>query len=72
MFGNKIPTVWKTFGNLNICFNASRSITTTSAKNRDVVNRKEMLKSLPAPDEGTVGENTGDIDLMHRKYDFFM
>lgn len=41
-----------------------RSLSTTNAVCRQVEDRKEMLKSLPTPDEGTAGENAYDIDTM--------
>ncbi|KAL3288794.1 hypothetical protein HHI36_003228 [Cryptolaemus montrouzieri] len=31
---------------------------------RDVVDRKEMLRSLPKPDEGTTGEKAEEMDLL--------
>eukprot|EP00099_Drosophila_melanogaster_P015538 NP_524382.1 mitochondrial ribosomal protein S11 [Drosophila melanogaster] len=44
----------------------------TSACWRKAEDRKEMLASLPAKDEGTVGEKTVDIDtLINRKAKFF-
>lgn len=44
-----------------------RSICTSYVRNRDVIDRKEMLRSLPALDEGTVGEKAVDIDSTFRK-----
>ncbi|XP_017849265.1 28S ribosomal protein S11, mitochondrial [Drosophila busckii] len=44
----------------------------TSANLRKAEDRKEMLASLPAKDEGTVGERSVDIDtLINRKAKFF-
>lgn len=31
---------------------------------RDVVDRKEMLRSLPKIDEGTAGEKAGEMDIL--------
>lgn len=39
-----------------------RNISTTTATCREVDDRREMLRSLPAPDEGTAGERAVDID----------
>ncbi|XP_066140996.1 small ribosomal subunit protein uS11 [Euwallacea fornicatus] len=50
----------------------SRSISTNLTLYRDVVNRKEMLKSLPTMDEGTAGEKTAAIDqILHEKQQMF-
>lgn len=44
----------------------------TSACLKKVEDRKEMLASMPAKDEGTIGEKSVDIDtLMNRKAKFF-
>lgn len=45
----------------------SRSICTTSILRRDVEDRREMLRSMPAPDEGTIGEKAVDIDRLLAK-----
>lgn len=39
-----------------------RTITTSVTRCRDVVDRREMLRSMPKPDEGAVGEKTIDVD----------
>lgn len=65
MFWNK-PLVVKSLYNLNI-FNYIRNISLTAIQYRDVIDRKEMLRSLPTTDEGTVGEKAMDIDSMVRK-----
>ncbi|KAK9873710.1 hypothetical protein WA026_002067 [Henosepilachna vigintioctopunctata] len=39
----------------------------TSYYFRDVVDRREMLRSLPRPDEGTAGERADEIDLMMKE-----
>ncbi|KAF2881379.1 hypothetical protein ILUMI_24793 [Ignelater luminosus] len=48
-----------------------RSISTTTVANREVDSRKEMLRSLPAPDEGTAGERAIDIDGRMQKDSLF-
>lgn len=42
----------------------------TSACWRKAEDRKEMLASLPAKDEGTVGEKTVDIDTLINRLEF--
>ncbi|KAH8359108.1 hypothetical protein KR093_004295 [Drosophila rubida] len=50
----------------------SNSLMHTSACLRKVEDRKEMLASMPAKDEGTIGEKSVDIDtLIDRKAKFF-
>ncbi|KAK5648300.1 hypothetical protein RI129_003192 [Pyrocoelia pectoralis] len=47
-------------------------ITTTAVKFREVEDRRLMLRSLPAPDEGTAGEKAVDIDSqLAQKADLF-
>lgn len=41
-----------------------RNFTVTHLKLRQVDDRKEMLKSMPKKDEGTVGEKLLDIDTL--------
>lgn len=41
-----------------------RNIYFTTAKCREVDDRKEMYRSLPAADEGTAGEKAADIDSL--------
>ncbi|CAG9813545.1 unnamed protein product [Phaedon cochleariae] len=49
-----------------------RSFYTSTFKYREVVNRKEMLKSVPAVDEGAIGEKSIDVDSMiHKNVDTF-
>lgn len=67
MFRYKIINIVKNLYNRNVFFNNSNSIATSAVNNRDVVDRKEMLRSLPALDEGTIGETGVDIDSMFRK-----
>lgn len=66
MIRNKINTVKKLY-DAHVFSNSLRNISKTAITNRDVINRKEMLKSLPAMDEGTVGEKAIDIDSTYRK-----
>lgn len=42
----------------------SRGLQATSLRQREVDDRKEMLRSLPTKDEGTAGEKLLDIDTM--------
>ncbi|CAG9860488.1 unnamed protein product [Phyllotreta striolata] len=51
--------------------NIARPICTTSSKLREVVNRKEMLKTVPAMDEGTQGEKSVEIDYGLNKHELF-
>lgn len=46
----------------NALKNQIRAISITTTKHREVVNRKEMLKTVPKLDEGTVGERSADVD----------
>ncbi|KAJ8925408.1 hypothetical protein NQ315_009240 [Exocentrus adspersus] len=49
-----------------------RTLVTSLTRCRDVVDRREMLRSLPKPDEGTVGERTMDVDSsIHERTDRF-
>ncbi|XP_018568531.1 uncharacterized protein LOC108908863 [Anoplophora glabripennis] len=49
-----------------------RSIATGLARCREVIDRREMLRSLPKPDEGAVGEKTMDVDsAIHELTDRF-
>nr|UVJ69100.1 RPS11 [Pagiophloeus tsushimanus] len=49
-----------------------RNICISAAQCRDVVDRKEMLKSHPASDEGTAGERSVNLDsLIQGKVDIF-
>ncbi|XP_018334898.1 uncharacterized protein LOC108743801 [Agrilus planipennis] len=49
-----------------------RYISTTSSFRREVTDRREMLKSLPSKEEGTVGEKAIDIDsIIQRKENVF-
>lgn len=50
-----------------LIYNESRTISTTLTNYRDVVDRREMLRSVPTKDEGTVGEKTVDIDSTIRQ-----
>lgn len=67
MFRSKISDIVKILHDVNIFLNTARSISVSPVKSREVTNRKEMLRSLPAPDEGTVGEKAVDIDSSFRK-----
>lgn len=50
-------------------YNNIRALTVSSIYLKErVVDRKEMLKSLPAMDEGTAGEKIGDVDSLANKY----
>lgn len=50
----------------------ARPISLTVPQFRDVVDRKEMLKSMPAIDEGTAGEKAQGIDsLLQQKLQMF-
>uniref|UniRef100_A0A6P7H7J6 28S ribosomal protein S11, mitochondrial n=1 Tax=Diabrotica virgifera virgifera TaxID=50390 RepID=A0A6P7H7J6_DIAVI len=49
----------------------ARSLFTSTLNLRDVVDRKEMLRSMPAIDEGTHGEKSIDIDSAITKRDLF-
>lgn len=42
--------------------NNVRTIATSLMRCREVVDRREMLRSMPKPDEGAVGEKTLDVD----------
>lgn len=44
--------------------NSIRNITLSAKTCREVDDRKEMYRSLPALDEGTAGEKTSDIDAL--------
>lgn len=68
MFSNKVLNVLKFPFCSNVFFYNSKTICTSVVKNRDVIDRKEMMRSLPIADEGTVGEKTADIDSLFRKY----
>ncbi|XP_017141438.1 28S ribosomal protein S11, mitochondrial [Drosophila miranda] len=58
--------------NLPVQMPLSTSSIHTSVCSRKAEDRKEMLASLPAKDEGTVGEKSVDIDtLINRKSKFF-
>lgn len=48
----------------------NRSFSVTQFKQREVEDRKEMLKSMPRKDEGTAGEKLLDIDTMITQYKF--
>ncbi|KAJ8941800.1 hypothetical protein NQ318_015925 [Aromia moschata] len=50
----------------SICNNI-RNITVSAQRCRDVVDRKEMLRSLPAADEGAAGEKAVDVDASIQK-----
>lgn len=67
MLLNYITNIAKIVCDRNIFSNNLRCICTSYIRNRDVIDRKEMLRSLPALDEGTVGEKTVDIDSSYRK-----
>lgn len=72
-----IRSVCNLLGKLAICndsilLNSIRPIATSVILFRDVVDRKEMLKALPAPDEGTIGENTAALDtVLSQKQNIF-
>ncbi|XP_060516367.1 small ribosomal subunit protein uS11-like [Cylas formicarius] len=52
--------------------NGVRSFQISASNFREVIDRKEMLKSLPRADDGTVGENNIDVDsLIYDKVDLF-
>jgi len=65
-------TVLAGFNYLKQCaFNAATprsSCIHTSAFMRKVEDRKEMLASMPAKDEGTIGEKSVDIDTLINRY----
>lgn len=47
--------------------NNVRSLFLTGQKHRDVIDRKEMLRSVPKLDEGSAGERAYDVDnLIHQ------
>ncbi|XP_017779298.1 PREDICTED: 30S ribosomal protein S11 [Nicrophorus vespilloides] len=54
-----------------VCRISAQPLSTTAAKCRQVEDRREMLKSLPAIDEGTSGEKAVDIDSMIHHKDIF-
>ncbi|ENN80517.1 28S ribosomal protein S11, mitochondrial-like [Dendroctonus ponderosae] len=51
--------------------NSVRSIGTSVSLFRDVVDRKEMLKALPAIDEGTAGEKSAAVDTLSHGQNIF-
>ncbi|RZC38831.1 28S ribosomal protein S11, mitochondrial, partial [Asbolus verrucosus] len=52
--------------------NEVRTLSFSGTKLRDVVDRKEMLRSLPTLDDGSAGEKAMDVDLLiHKKADIF-
>ncbi|XP_063918905.1 small ribosomal subunit protein uS11-like [Zophobas morio] len=52
--------------------NETRSFFMGAQRFRDVIDRKEMLRSVPKMDEGSVGEKVLDVDtLIHQKGDIF-
>lgn len=66
MIRSSLSTLFKTLAinNESAILNSARTISTSSTFFRDVVDRKEMLRSLPATDEGTVGEKNVAVDSL--------
>ncbi|CAH1111257.1 unnamed protein product [Psylliodes chrysocephalus] len=48
-----------------------RTLFTATTRFREVVDRKEMLKTVPKLDEGTQGEQSVDIDYSMNKHELF-
>lgn len=67
MFKNILLNLSNIISKSNTLLVNSNKIFTSALLNRDVIDRKEMLRSLPKVDEGTVGEKSIDIDLMFGK-----
>lgn len=50
--------------------NGNRTFTVTQFMQREVDDRKEMLKSLPRKDDGTAGEKLLDLDTIITQWVF--
>ncbi|CAG9759951.1 unnamed protein product [Ceutorhynchus assimilis] len=68
MIRNSLNSLFKSFtiSSESSVINSTRTIITSSSLFRNVVDRKEMLRSLPATDEGTGGENNTAVDSLIR------
>lgn len=67
MLTKKIVDVVKYLPNIAF-FNFSKNISLSAIRTREIVDKKVMLRSLPATDEGTIGEKAVDLDSAYRKY----
>jgi len=69
MIRNGLGLLFKTLAISNeSTLSVTRSMFTSATLFRDVIDRKEMLRSLPVTDEGTVGEKTAAVDsVIHSK-----
>lgn len=62
MLRTKLSTLFKDLFVIEHGHKNIRAIATSLTRCRDVVDRREMLRSMPKPDEGAVGEKTIDVD----------
>lgn len=68
MLRTKFLDIVKYLPNISFLNNLSKNICLSAIRSRDVVDKKLMLRSLPATDEGTIGEKAIDLDSAYRKY----
>ncbi|XP_050297167.1 28S ribosomal protein S11, mitochondrial [Anthonomus grandis grandis] len=62
----------KLFQSVTVELNGTRTLRTSAPIYRDVVDRREMLRSVPATDEGTAGEKTSSVDsVLQQKLQLF-
>ncbi|KYB26418.1 small ribosomal subunit protein uS11 [Tribolium castaneum] len=75
MFSKQIISTFQKFTSAQsglIANHNVRSLFLTSQRQREVVDRREMLRSVPKLDEGSAGEKAFEVDaLIHQKTDIF-